>query len=140
MKKLIGKVLEYIARLTGNYDLRRLAWDLQRNPRMGYEVARRQQIASGYSRAVASRKQAIASIAGKLGFSEYNPGGTEQRTSSETHRERDLSAYERIITSTQKEIDDMNKLYTQRQRWQIGELEVFKMFYGKKNMRSTVRY
>lgn len=29
-------------------------------------------------------------------------------------------------------IDDMNKLYTQRQRWQIGELEVFKMFYGKK--------
>ena len=109
LKKLIGKVLEYIARFTGNYDLRRLAWDLQRNPRMGYEVARRQQIASGYSRAVASRKQAIASIAGKLGFSEYNPGGTEQRTSSETHRERDLSAYERIITSTQKEIDDMNK-------------------------------
>lgn len=29
-------------------------------------------------------------------------------------------------------IDDMAKLYTQRQRWQVGELEVFKMFYGKK--------
>ena len=28
-------------------------------------------------------------------------------------------------------IDDMAKLYTQRQRWQIGELEVFHMFYGK---------
>lgn len=26
-------------------------------------------------------------------------------------------------------IDDMNKLYTQRQRWQIGELEVFSMFF-----------
>ena len=26
-------------------------------------------------------------------------------------------------------IDDLNKLYTQRQRWQIGELEVFSMFY-----------
>lgn len=31
-------------------------------------------------------------------------------------------------------IDDMAKLYTQRQRWQVGELEVFHMFYGK-NMR-----
>ena len=31
-------------------------------------------------------------------------------------------------------IDDMNKLYTQRQRWQIGELEVFHMFF-KKNLR-----
>ncbi|MCM1467745.1 MAG: putative glycosyltransferase, exosortase G system-associated [Alistipes sp.] len=27
-------------------------------------------------------------------------------------------------------IDDMAKLYTQRQRWQVGELEVFHMFYG----------
>lgn len=26
-------------------------------------------------------------------------------------------------------IDDFNKFYTQRQRWQIGELEVFHMFY-----------
>lgn len=29
-------------------------------------------------------------------------------------------------------IDEMEKLYTQRQRWQVGELEVFKMFYGRK--------
>lgn len=29
-------------------------------------------------------------------------------------------------------IDDLNKLYTQRQRWQIGELEVFHMFFKKK--------
>lgn len=29
-------------------------------------------------------------------------------------------------------IDDMDKLYTQRQRWQIGELEVFHMFYENK--------
>lgn len=27
-------------------------------------------------------------------------------------------------------IDDMAKLYTQRQRWQVGELEVFHMFYS----------
>jgi putative glycosyltransferase (exosortase G-associated) len=33
-------------------------------------------------------------------------------------------------------IDDMNKLYTQRQRWQIGELEVFHMFY-KNELRLT---
>lgn len=31
-------------------------------------------------------------------------------------------------------IDNMAKLYTQRQRWQVGELEVFHMFYGN-NMR-----
>lgn len=31
-------------------------------------------------------------------------------------------------------IESLNKLYTQRQRWQIGELEVFHMFYNKKNM------
>ena len=29
-------------------------------------------------------------------------------------------------------IDDMAKLYTQRQRWQVGELEVFHMFYKDK--------
>lgn len=29
-------------------------------------------------------------------------------------------------------IDDMAKLYTQRQRWQVGELEVFHMFYKNK--------
>jgi len=29
-------------------------------------------------------------------------------------------------------IDNMGKLYTQRQRWQIGELEVFNMFYKKR--------
>lgn len=29
-------------------------------------------------------------------------------------------------------IDDLNKLYTQRQRWQIGELEVFHMFFKNK--------
>lgn len=28
-------------------------------------------------------------------------------------------------------IDDLNKMYTQRQRWQIGELEVFHMFFRK---------
>ena len=33
-------------------------------------------------------------------------------------------------------IDDMEKLYTQRQRWQVGELEVFHMFY-KDKMRMT---
>lgn len=32
-------------------------------------------------------------------------------------------------------IDDMSKLYTQRQRWQIGELEVFHMFYNKKKLK-----
>jgi putative glycosyltransferase (exosortase G-associated) len=31
-------------------------------------------------------------------------------------------------------IDDMDKLYTQRQRWQIGELEVFHMFF-KNNLK-----
>lgn len=31
-------------------------------------------------------------------------------------------------------IESSNKLYTQRQRWQIGELEVFHMFYKEKHM------
>lgn len=31
-------------------------------------------------------------------------------------------------------IESLNKLYTQRQRWQIGELEVLHMFYDKKSM------
>lgn len=31
-------------------------------------------------------------------------------------------------------IESSNKLYTQRQRWQIGELEVFHMFYKEKRM------
>lgn len=31
-------------------------------------------------------------------------------------------------------VESANKLYTQRQRWQIGELEVFHMFYNKKTM------
>lgn len=35
-------------------------------------------------------------------------------------------------------IDNMSKLYTQRQRWQIGELEVFHMFYeGKMRLRNV---
>ncbi len=37
-------------------------------------------------------------------------------------------------------IDDMAKLYTQRQRWQVGELEVFHMFYGDRmRMRNLFR-
>lgn len=32
-------------------------------------------------------------------------------------------------------IESMEKLYTQRQRWQIGELEVFHMFHGKHNLK-----
>lgn len=31
-------------------------------------------------------------------------------------------------------IESMSKLYTQRQRWQIGELEVFHIFFDKKKM------
>lgn len=31
-------------------------------------------------------------------------------------------------------IESMNKLYTQRQRWQTGELEVFHMFYDEKKL------
>ena len=33
-------------------------------------------------------------------------------------------------------IEDFNKFYTQRQRWQIGELEVFHMFYRNKKHRN----
>lgn len=108
-KKLIGKVLEYIARFTGNYDLRRLAWDLQRNPSMGHEVARRQQIASGYSRAVADRKPTIISAARAVGISEQSLGRAKQGTSGKADCNRDRSAYERTIISMQKEIDDMNR-------------------------------
>lgn len=32
-------------------------------------------------------------------------------------------------------IEGLNKLYTQRQRWQIGELEVFHMFYKENTMK-----
>lgn len=32
-------------------------------------------------------------------------------------------------------IESVEKLYTQRQRWQIGELEVFHMFHGEKNLK-----
>ncbi|MBO5353508.1 MAG: putative glycosyltransferase, exosortase G system-associated [Lachnospiraceae bacterium] len=32
-------------------------------------------------------------------------------------------------------IESMEKLYTQRQRWQIGELEVFHMFHGTHNLK-----
>lgn len=32
-------------------------------------------------------------------------------------------------------IESFNKLYTQRQRWQIGELEVFHMFYDDKKLK-----
>ena len=109
LRILIGKVLEYIARFTGNYDLRRLAWDLQRNPSMGHEVARRQQIASGYSRAVADRKPTIAAIAGNAGISELGLSGTKQRTPKKTFGDRGISAYERKIKSTQIEIDNMKK-------------------------------
>jgi putative glycosyltransferase (exosortase G-associated) len=34
-------------------------------------------------------------------------------------------------------IEDLNKFYTQRQRWQIGELEVFHMFY-KHNLKNPI--
>lgn len=34
-------------------------------------------------------------------------------------------------------IEDLNKFYTQRQRWQIGELEVFHMFY-KYNLKNPI--
>ena len=33
-------------------------------------------------------------------------------------------------------IDDFNKYYTQRQRWQIGELEVFNMFFKDKKVKA----
>lgn len=107
MKKLIGKVLEYIARLTGNYDLRRVAWDLQRNPKPRYEVARRQQIASGYRNSIAGRKSAIIYAAGKAGISEHDLNNTKQGTQEKANGDRDLSIYEIAIISAQKEIDDM---------------------------------
>ena len=37
-------------------------------------------------------------------------------------------------------IDDLNKLYTQRQRWQRGSLEVAKMFYNKNfRLKNTIK-
>ena len=108
MKKLIGKVLEYIARLTGNYDLRRLAWDLQRNPKPRYEVARRQQIASGYRSSITERKPAIIYAAGKVGISEYDLNSTKHRTQEKANSNGDILNYKGQVMSMQKEIDDMS--------------------------------
>lgn len=108
MKKLIGKVLEYVARLTGNYDLRRLAWDLQRNPRPRYEVAKRQQVASGYRRSIAERKPAIIYAAGKVGISEYDLNNTKHRTQEKANSSGDILNYMGQVMSMQKEIDDMS--------------------------------